>query len=527
MKFALKNKNNKKIKIISALISCSLLFACGSSQDSEIVEPKIETPPVVTIGNWELVWSDEFDSDVIDESKWSFEENCWGGGNAEQQCYTKRSENAFITEGVLTILAQREDFTGANNPDGDNSQTATLPYTSARLRTLNKGDWKYGRFEIRAKLPSGQGTWPAIWMLPTDWVYGGWAASGEIDIMEAVNLKVQSDDVNAVQGELESRVHGTLHYGKTWPENVHSGGSYKLPNGINPADDYHIYTVEWQADEIRWYVDDVHFATQRENSWYSQYKDSNGDLVNGADSAPFNQKFHLLLNLAVGGAWAANTNDKGIDESVFPQSMLVDYVRVYQCSIAPDTGAGCATVGDNAELIEGHNAPEILMADDSFGVGPVFTLYDDELAQGLAFNSYNPDSAISFFEQDEGDRDQVIAVSKTGDTGNVYLEYLPRVDLSHWLADGELVFDLNVTSMADGVNLLVKIDSGWPNVSDVTVSFNGLSQWQEIRISIADLIASGNSYSPGDSANLADVINVFVIEPDGEMSLMLDNIRFE
>jgi beta-glucanase (GH16 family) len=518
---------NKVNTIFSALISGTLLFACGSGNNSEVVEPDQDIDPVAIDGNWNLVWSDEFDGESIDESKWGFEENCMGGGNNEQQCYTKRSENAFVTGGVLTIRAQREDYTGALDPGNGNTQNTTLPYTSARLRTLNKGDWQYGRFEVRAKLPQGQGTWPAIWMLPTDWVYGGWAASGEIDIMEAVNLKTLSDDVNAVQGELESRVHGTLHYGKAWPENVYSGESYKLADGINPADDYHTYAVEWQEGEIRWYVDDVHFATQKESGWYSQYKDDNGDLVNGANSAPFNQKFHLLLNLAVGGAWAANTNDKGIDESVFPQSMLVDYVRVYQCSIAPDTGAGCATVGDNAKLIEGHNAPEILIADDSFGVGPVFTLYDDEVAQGLAFNSYNPDSTISFIEQDEGERGQVIAVSKTGGTGNVYLEYLPRVDLSHWAADGELVFDLNVTSMADGVNLLVKIDSGWPSVSDIRVSFDGLSQWQEIRIPIASLIASGNSYSPGNSANLADVINVFVIEPDGEMTLMLDNIRFE
>jgi len=116
---------------------------------------------------WTLVWQDEFDGDAVDLSKWSFEENCWGGGNNEQQCYTDRGVNSSVGNGVLTITAQREDFTGPDNPDGNLESQTTLPYTSARLRTLNKGDWTYGRFEIRAKMPFGQGTWPAIWKQST------------------------------------------------------------------------------------------------------------------------------------------------------------------------------------------------------------------------------------------------------------------------------------------------------------------------------------------------------------------------
>src|SRR5690606_15444517 len=271
-----------------------------------------------------LIWSDEFDGDAIDPAKWNHEENCWGGGNNEQQCYTDRAENSFVADGILTIKAQREDFTGSNDANGEGSGTTTLPYTSARLRTKNLQEWTYGRFEIRAKLPAGQGTWPAIWMLPTDSPYGTWAASGEIDIMEAVNLKTQTT-VDGVLQPPEAKVHGTLHYGRVWPGNVNAGAPYVLPNDANPADDFHTYAIEWEEGEIRWYVDDVHFATQRSTGWYSQYM-VDGVLTDAPVGAPFDSpsQYHLLLNLAVGGNWAGNVNNTGIDESVFPQTMQVE-----------------------------------------------------------------------------------------------------------------------------------------------------------------------------------------------------------
>lgn len=309
--------------------------------------------------DWRLVWSDEFDGNSVDPAKWSFEQNCWGGGNNEQQCYTNRSENAFVDNGVLHIRARREDYTGAAaNEDSDQydpNDTRTLPYTSARLRTKHKGDWTYGRFEIRARLPEGQGTWPAIWMLPTDWVYGGWAASGEIDIMEAVNLKTQNDADGAVPGDLESRVHGTLHYGRAWPNNVHSGTAFDFGDD-NPADGFHHYALEWERGEIRWYVDGVHYATQTQQGWYNQYQEDGG-WVTGPFDAPFNQDFHLILNLAVGGNWAGNVNETGIDESVFPQALEVDYVRVYQCDVDAVSGRGCATRSSDAETVEGYAPP--------------------------------------------------------------------------------------------------------------------------------------------------------------------------
>lgn len=339
------------------LLVFGLMAGCGASKEGNQGMVQVSEP---ASARWNLVWHDEFDS--LDLNKWQFEVNCFGGGNAEQQCYTAREQNAYVEQGVLNIVAKREDYSGPAKQDDDplyhrEDTSAMQPYTSSRLRSMNKGDWQYGRFEIRAKLPKGQGSWPAIWMLPTDYVYGGWAASGEIDIMEAVNLGTPSDRAGAQTAELETRVHGTLHYGSTWPGNIYTGLGYRLPANQSPADDFHVYVLEWEKDEIRWYVDDVHYATQRSSGWYSQYLDSDGKVVNGVDDAPFNQKFHMILNLAVGGNWAANVNNTGIDESVFPQTLSIDYVRVYECAVSPETGLGCATIDANATVVEGRLAP--------------------------------------------------------------------------------------------------------------------------------------------------------------------------
>nr|WP_241242278.1 glycoside hydrolase family 16 protein [Thalassotalea sp. G2M2-11] len=379
----------------TSLLCVALLVGCGSGDSDKSEQPtSVVTTPTDPVDNgndnstggstgddtnnttyndpteaslisdqWQLVWQDEFEQTTIDNTKWGFEVNCYGGGNNEQQCYTDREKNAYIEQGILKIVAHKEDFSGPaaqdDDPNYNPDNTRTLPYTSARLRTKHKADWRYGRFEISAKLPQGQGTWPAIWMLPTEWVYGGWAGSGEIDIVEAVNLKAQSDETGVAAGTEETRVHGTLHYGRAWPENVYSGQAFHLPDGLNPADDFHEYAVEWQEGEIRWYVDDIHYATQTEDGWYSQYMNDDGNLINGQGSAPFDQAFHLILNFAIGGAWSANVNEKGIDATVFPQAFEIDYVRVYECSVSPQTGAGCEAVGDGATHVEGHKAPNL------------------------------------------------------------------------------------------------------------------------------------------------------------------------
>ncbi|MEN0039089.1 MAG: family 16 glycosylhydrolase [Cellvibrio sp.] len=472
---------------------------------------------------WKLVWSDEFDGTTIDTGKWGFERNCWGGGNEEQQCYTDRPVNSYVGDGVLTIVAQREDFTGSDNAEGEGTGVKTLPYTSARLRTKNIKEWTFGRFEIRAKLPFGQGTWPAIWMLPTNSPYGVWASSGEIDIMEAVNLKVVTNG-----SAPEANVHGTLHYGRNWPGNVNAGAAYALPNNANPADDFHTYAVEWEEGEIRWYVDDVHFATQTKAGWYGQYM-KDGVLTDAPVGAPFDResKFHLLLNLAVGGNWAGNVNNKGVDESVFPQKMLVDFVRVYECTGSPETGKGCATISENAEHVPGHRRPGIGKVD--FAGPPLLVMYGDEVTDGLFVNSYNPDKIVSYSEVAEAGRGNVLNVVKAGSNGNLYLQVDgDPTDLTNWSGDSELIFDVKVNSKADGAKLLVKIDSGWPNVSDVEVPVAENGVWKEFRIGLATLKNKGNSMNGGNGkANLASINNTFVVDSTGAIDVSFDNIRIE
>ncbi|MBN2194649.1 MAG: glycoside hydrolase family 16 protein [Polyangiaceae bacterium] len=270
---------------------------------------------------WELVWSDEFDGASIDATKWEHEVNCWGGGNNEDQCYVTDTKNSFVADGMLHIVAIDDHPSGPIAGPEDNPTVVTLGHSSARLRTMNRGDFRYGRIEARMQLPFGQGLWPAFWMLPTDSVYGGWAASGEIDIMEAVNL-----------GPGDRLVHGTLHYGGAWPDNTSSGSSTS-PIG-NAWEAFHVYAIEWEAGEIRWFVDDRHYQTQTE--WHT---------TDATFPAPFDQRFHLLLNVAVGGSWPGPPDAS----TTFPQEMIVDYVRVYQCVADPDTGHGCGTTDPEVE----------------------------------------------------------------------------------------------------------------------------------------------------------------------------------
>lgn len=253
--------------------------------------PALPSEPVLD-STWALVWSDEFNGSRLDASKWSLQpgdgcaQNLCGWGNNELQWY--QGDNVQVGGGHLTITARRE-------------RAGEREFTSARIRSFLKGDWTYGRVDVRARLPIGQGIWPAVWMMPTDSAYGSWAASGEIDIVELV-------------GHEPDRVHGTLHYGGAWPDNEYSGAPYVLPSGTF-ADDFHIFTMEWEEGEIRWYVDGQHYQTQTE--WYS---------TRAPYPAPFNRRFHLILNVAVGGNWPGAPDAS----TRFPQSMQVDWVRVYR-----------------------------------------------------------------------------------------------------------------------------------------------------------------------------------------------------
>jgi beta-glucanase (GH16 family) len=272
-----------------------------------------------------LVWSDEFDGAEVDLSKWTLQLGDGtevglppGWGNNELQYY--QAENATVASGFLTITAKEESVGGRN-------------YTSARMRSLGKGDWTFGRMEMRARMPIGQGMWPAFWMLPSDSIYGTWAASGEIDIVEYI-------------GSQPNRILGTIHYGGSWPGNVYSSTNYFLPGGTF-HDDFHVFAVEWERGEIRWYVDGIQYASRF--SWYS---------TGGPFPAPFDVDFHLLLNLAVGG----NLPGPPGPTTVFPQQYVIDYVRVYQ--LPPRVAIASPTAGD--VITPGHDLTiTASVADDS------------------------------------------------------------------------------------------------------------------------------------------------------------------
>lgn len=421
------------------------------------------------------MWQDEFDAGALDTSRWTPEVNCWGGGNNEAQCYLNRLENLWVADGFLHLKAIREDVRGPAVVDDDPSYSptdtsGTGTFSSARIRSKNKGDWRYGRFEIRAKLPRGQGTWPAVWMLPTDNVYGGWALSGEIDIMEAVNLTVGG----------ERRVHGTLHFGDNWPNNVYAGNEYELPGGANPADDFHVYAVEWEKGEIRWYVDGDHFATQTETGWYSM-----ADLADS--SAPFNQRFHMILNLAVGGSWAANVNDTGIDESVFPQQMQVDYVRVYQCTKDPQTGRGCASRDHDFVLNPGVTAPTPV--DTS---GNVLKIFDGAAEPPFNWGVYAEAGELLYaMVPIGGDYGTVGEIAFQSNQAIGFYQSGATFDISQYKT---IEFDLRIIDDLRTVKapLIFRADCVFPCTSgDVELGYPQFNTWTHYALSLRDLAAAG------------------------------------
>ncbi len=277
-----------KNEVVRKVVFLFPLFVMCSSVDDR--KPNIPAPTTQEYSfSSKPSWADEFDYEGLpDASKWGYDvgspNNGWG--NNELQYYTDgRKENVTVSGGLLRITARKEDF-GEKN------------YTSTRLVSKGKGDFLYGRFEVRAKVPKGKGTWPAAWMLPSDWVYGGWPNSGEIDILEHVGY---DQDV----------VHISVHT----KDYHHSIGTQKtaVKKIQNATTEFHLYRIDWTPDYIKGYVDDqLIFTFNNEKRGFAAW--------------PFDQKFHWLVNLAVGGDWGGQ---QGIDDTAFPAQMEVDYVRVY------------------------------------------------------------------------------------------------------------------------------------------------------------------------------------------------------
>lgn len=270
--------------ILCVFLAVIGLTACGG------VEP---TPFSVTTGGgtWDLVWADEFEvKGLPDPDKWGYEVGYVR--NNELQYYTeKRKENARVEDGVLIIEAHKDD--NADVPD------AIYGYTSASLHTRDIATWTYGRIEVRAKLPDGIGTWPAIWTLGVNIDEVGWPACGEIDIMEHVGFQT---------GVIHANIH-TQDYNHVL--GTGKGSSVYIPK---PDEDFHVYAVEWFADRLDFFVDDrLYFTYENENT--------------GVDTWPYDAPHYLILNLAIGGSWGGQ---HGVDEKMFPTTYLIDYVRVFE-----------------------------------------------------------------------------------------------------------------------------------------------------------------------------------------------------
>ncbi|MGC4034824.1 MAG: glycoside hydrolase family 16 protein [Chitinophagaceae bacterium] len=264
------------LRSLSFLLCCfCLITACTHSQTTQNNK------------EWKMVWNDEFDyTGLPDPKKWGYDVGGDGWGNHELEYYTNsRTENARVENGMLTIEARKEDYQG-------------MKYTSARLVTKGKGDWQYGKIEVKAKLPKGLGTWPAIWMLASTPVLN-WPDDGEIDIMEHV-------------GYDQGIIHGTIHC-KKYNHTIGTQKSATIPVP-NCSEAFHVYSMEWDKDSLRIGIDgNNYFQFANDHTGYAAW--------------PFDNKMHLLLNIAVGGDWGGQ---KGVDENIWPQKMEVDYVRVYQ-----------------------------------------------------------------------------------------------------------------------------------------------------------------------------------------------------
>lgn len=284
----------QRLTILSTTTLLGCLVNCGCSADRLANSP---VPPGLSPAGWTLAWSDEFngpDGSVPDLSKWTYDTGGKGWGNSELECYTNRLQNAQIKGGNLAITAQQE---GTPFVCSDGSMNN---YTSARLKTQGLFSQAYGRFEARIKIPAGQGMWPAFWMLGNNITTAGWPTCGEIDIMENI-------------GREPGRVHGSLHGPSTTNRTSDATSIFTLPAGQAFADDFHVYAIEWEPGVVRFYVDSNLYLAFAQSQW-----PTGGTWV-------FDHPFFIILNVAVGGNWPGSPDRT----TVFPQRMLVDYVRVY------------------------------------------------------------------------------------------------------------------------------------------------------------------------------------------------------
>ena len=492
------------------LLAALLLAGCGggSASPGEVDDRPTTAPPAA---GWELVWSDEFDGVTLDAAKWNIQtgdgtaEGIPGWGNNELQSY--QDANVAVAGGVLVITAREED-------SGDGHA-----YTSGRINTAGKLDITYGRIEASIQAPAGQGLWSAFWMLPTDYAYGPWAASGEIDILEVFSR----DPAPFAQA--------ALHYGMAWPLNTLDYAKYA---DVDPADGFHVYAAEWDAEEIRWFVDGTHFHTVRRNTYWNYYRDADTNThVSGGDSAPFDRPFHVLLNLAVGG----NLPGPPVANAL-PGELKVDYVRVYQCRIDVSSGVGCAGLADPTSAVTPPGPAAVYRAVHDLYVDAVGPLRPPSAEDAVLLDLvvHDADGALAVAEVASAERGMVIDVSTSGG-GSFAIRPANERRLRLFGMGGaskpgsfagELQFDLYVfADDTDGASsLAVKLDSGFPDVGAVQLQLETLppDEWTTVTVQISDIVR--NAVPPGGRpVDLEQMVSLFVLEPSSFARLQVDNIR--
>jgi beta-glucanase (GH16 family) len=419
MKRALENQRKRPIhqlaqKRPSVATLLVLVLALGFSLPGS-ASVRIASASPVNVSDptvWKLVWSDEFNGptgSAVDPAKWVSETGGGGWGNNELEYYTSRPVNAHIENGTLVITALRETYTGPDN--------VTRDYTSARLKTQGKFSLTYGRIEARMKIPYGQGLWPAFWTLGADIDQVGWPSCGEMDIMENI-------------GREPSMVHGTIH-GPGYSGGNGIGSAYSLPNGRRFADDFHTFAIEWEPNAIRFYVDGLLYATR-----------TPADLPNNANWV-FAHPFFILLNVAVGGFWPGNPDSS----TVFPQTMKVDYVRVYQRT----------TPSSAALLLTEDSSNRALALDSVTHVTDPFPV--------VTSNNFSVDHRTRVtllatnFDLRPGDTTAIVSAQAQDASSNVYpltVEYVGRVPEFDWITQV-------IVRLPDGLalpsDLLVRINA--------------------------------------------------------------------
>ena len=495
---------------IGIIAAAAVLVACSGGNEDPAQGGNQPTVPLTPKG-WNLVWSDEFDGSALDSSNWNIQtgdgtaEGIPGWGNNELQSY--QAANVTVADGNLIITARQEQADGRE-------------YTSGRINTDGKLDIQYGRIEASIHAAAGQGMWSAFWMLPTDSAYGTWAAGGEIDIME-----VFSRDPSPFN-------QAAIHYGMAWPLNTFK---YEKYMDVDPADGFHVYALEWDAQEVRWFVDGAHFYTVRNSTYWNYYVDAATNAhVEGSDSAPFDQPFHLLLNLAVGGNLpgaptptrcprnCASTTCASTSAQSTPKP-----ARVATASRTTPTRRSFHLLGDSV-----YRAAYDLYVD---AVGPL-TFPDTEDVVALDFGVYDAGGALALSEVEAGDRGMVIDVNTSGG-GNfsIFPSSLARQTLFGMgsASDpgdyaGEVQFDLYIfgDETDPASSLQVKLDSGFPDLGFVDLPVETLTKdaWTTITVQISDIAHNPGNFG-GGPVDLAQVLSLFVLEPTSHAHVRVDNIR--